>query len=67
MEKACAEAVRSSETSAVQAVAALADVSWPSPVIGAAAAIAAESASNACVRKLVAEVRSNLLVTALAS
>jgi hypothetical protein len=56
LERACNEAVRVSEAAAVQALAALAHPTWPPAAVGAAAAIAAESAGGACVRKLVSQV-----------
>lgn len=56
MEAACKGAIGHAEASAVQAVAALAHPSWTPAVIGAAAAIAADSSVAACARRLAADV-----------
>ncbi|BDA45454.1 hypothetical protein COCOBI_07-2410 [Coccomyxa sp. Obi] len=56
MEAACKSAMGHAEGSAVQALAALAHPSWTPAVIGAAAAIAADSSAAACARRLVTEV-----------
>ena len=51
------EAVRRAEAGAARALAALRHPAWTDAVVGAAAAIAAEGATAACARRLVAEVR----------
>ena len=56
MEAACRSAIGHAEGSAVQALAALAHPSWTPAVIGAAAAIAADSSATACARRLATEV-----------
>ncbi len=56
MEAASRKCIRHAESNAVQALAALAHPSWTPAVVGAAAAIAADSAAAVCARCLITEV-----------